>query len=135
MFRGFRATPAARGRIEYQFYWLTKKPVTAVFDPKARRLRFPSVLPQVDTDTATAMTAAVRSRASRSEPDHKRVDARKCTIAGTVRKRDFSLTIDIRGANHQYAVSKALNLVNDMFVTLHEHHPEYLVERFGISAE
>ena len=49
--------------------------------------------------------------------------------------RDFTLSVDIRGKNQDYAVSKALNLVNDLFVALHEGYPEYLVQHFGISQE
>ena len=43
--------------------------------------------------------------------------------------------IEIRGGNHAYAVTKALNVINELFVMLHEGHPEYLVQSFGISAE
>ena len=56
-------------------------------------------------------------------------------LACAVRKGDFSLSVEIRGRNQEYAVSKALNLVNEMFVALHEGHPEYLVQHFGISQE
>lgn len=135
VFRGFRATPLARGRVEYRFLWLTKKPVTAVFDPLRRRLTFPLALPQIDRDIAAGMKAIVDGRSSRSQPDHKRIDARKCRIAAALRKGDLSLTVDIRGANHDYAVSRALNVINEMFVALHQHHPGYLIERFGISTE
>jgi hypothetical protein len=41
----------------------------------------------------------------------------------------------VRGSNHAYAVKTALNLINEMFVTLQEHHPDYLIEHFGLSAE
>ena len=56
-------------------------------------------------------------------------------MTGTVRRGDFGLTVEIRGRNHEYAVKHALNVINELFVTLHEHRPEYLIERFGISAE
>ena len=135
VFRGFRATPLGRGQIEYQFLWLTKRPMRAVFKPAARRLTFPAALPQVDRGAAADLKAAVDSRSERHQPEHKRVDSRRCRITGTLRKGDFSLAVDIRGSNHGYAVSKALNLINEMFVILHEHHPAYLIERFGISTE
>lgn len=32
-------------------------------------------------------------------------------------------------------VSKALNVITEYFLALHEGYPEYLVERFGISTE
>ena len=45
VFRGFRATPAPRGRVEYQFLWLTRKPMRAVFDSRRRVLTFPRCFP------------------------------------------------------------------------------------------
>jgi hypothetical protein len=135
VFRGFRATPIARGRIEYQFLWLTKRPVTAVFAPAAKRLAFPALLPQLDRDAIGAMKALILSRTSRNQPEHKRIDARRSRLTGTVLKGDFSLAVVIRGQNEEYAVSRVLNVINEIFVTLHEHYPEYLVERFGISPE
>jgi hypothetical protein len=135
VFRGFRSTAIARGRIEYQFLWLTRKPMAAVFDPAAKRLTFPSVLPQIDRQAAARVKAVVDQRSTKHQPEHKRVDARRGRISGAVRKGDFSISVEIRGSNHEYIVSRALNVINELFVTLHEHHPDYLVERFGISAE
>ena len=135
VFRGFRATPAPRGRVEYQFVWLTRKPIGAAFDSRRRVLTFPSLFPGVDTATAAQLKAIVQSRSDRDQPDHKRLDARRARLTSSVRKGDFSLAIEIRGRNHAYAVTKALNLINELFLALHEGHPEYLVERFGISAE
>jgi len=135
VFRGFRAAPGARGRVEYRFLWLTRQPMSAVFDTRGRSLRFPALFPGIDKAAAAEVRAMVASRTHRDQPDHKRLDSRRARIAGTVRKGDFWLTVDIRGRNHDYAVTKALNLINELFVALHERHPEYLVERFGISTE
>lgn len=52
-----------------------------------------------------------------------------------VRKGDLSLSVEIRGSNHAYAVKQALNLVNELFLALQERRPEYLIERFGFSTE
>ena len=98
-------------------------------------LSFPSLLPAPGKDIVTEMKAMVAERSSRAVPDHKRVDARRARVIGAVRNGDFSLSVEIRGSNQRYAVSKALNLINEMFVTLHERHPDYLVEQFGISQE
>ena len=106
VFRGFRASPEARGRVTYDFFWLTRRPMRAVMDRRGV-LTFPALLPA----PARAIVGAM------------------------VRNGGLSLSIEIRGANQQYAVSKALNLVNDMFVALHETDPDYLVEHFGISQE
>ncbi len=135
VFRGFRASPIARKKIEYQFLWLTKNPMTAVFDPAAKRFSFPSLLPQLDRQAAARMKAIIDERSAKNLPEHKRIDARKGRINSTLRKGDLSVTMEIRGTNHEYAVSRALNVVNEMFVTLQEHHPDYLIDRFGFSTE
>lgn len=109
--------------------------MAATFDSRRRVLSFPLLFPGVDTTTAAQLKSMVASRSDRDQPDHKRLDARRARLIGTVRKGDFSLAIEIRGGNHAYAVTKALNLINELFVMLHERHPEYLVHAFGISAE
>ena len=109
--------------------------MAATFDSRRRVLSFPSLFPGVDTTTAAQLKSMVASRSDRDQPDHKRLDARRARLTGTVRKGDFSLAIEIRGRNHEYAVTKALNVINELFVMLHERHPEYLIHTFGISAE
>jgi hypothetical protein len=109
--------------------------MSAAFDPRRRTLTFPALFPGVDRATAGPLKSLVASRTDRDQPDHKRLDARRARLTGALRKGDFSLSIEIRGANHEYAVKKALNVINELFLSLHEQHPEYLVERFGISAE
>ena len=121
--------------MEYRFLWLTNKPMAAIFDVKTKKLTFPSVLPNVDRQLAAELKAVLDARADRDQPAHKRIDARKARITSAARKGDFSLVAEIRGNNHDYAVSKALNVINELFVMLHEHRPEYLIEQFGISTE
>ena len=134
MFRGFRATPAARGRVDYEFHWLTRRLTRASFDRRGV-LTFPILLPQASPAIVAAMRALVAARSTRGVPDHKRIDARRARLACAISKGDISVAMEIRGRNHHYAVSKILNLVNEMFVALHEAYPDYLVEHFGISQE
>ena len=134
VFRGFRATDALRGRVDYEFRWLTRRLVRATFDRRGV-LRFPGLLPEASREIIAAMRSMVAERSRRALPDHKRIDARRARLACAASKGNFSLSVEIRGLNQQYAVSKTLNLVNEMFVTLHEAYPDYLVEQFGISQE
>ena len=134
VFRGFRATPAVRGRVDYEFRWLTRRLMRASFD-RGGVFAFPALLPEAGPEIVAAMRAMVAERSTRGLPDHKRIDARRARLACAARKGSFSLSVNIRGRNEQYAVSKTLNLINEMFVTLHEAHPDYLVEHFGISQE
>jgi len=106
----------------------------ATFDRRGI-LSFPALLPQASPAIVSEMKATVAARSTAAVPAHKRIDARRARLACTIRKGDVSLSVEIRGRNHDYAVSKTLNLVNDMFVALHEAYPDYLVQHFGISQE
>ena len=84
---------------------------------------------------AAQLRSLVIARASRTQTPHKRLDARRARTSCAVRHGALSLAVVIRGANGEYAVRHALNLINDLFLLLQEHYPEYLVERFGLSTE
>jgi hypothetical protein len=137
VFRGFRATPTTRGRIEYSFQWPLRRPLQAAFDPRRNVVTFAALFPGVEARSPMAVDlgALVASRASRTLPAHKRLDARRARASCAIRRGDWSLAVHIRGANHEYAVRKAVNLVNELFVLLQETYPDYLVERFGLSTE
>lgn len=134
VFRGFSATPAVRGRIAYEFLWLTRRPIRAVFDSRASTLAFPALLPSLPADAAHEVKAIV-SRRGRGLPAHKRIDAQKARVAGAMRGGAFSLTVTVRGDNHAYAASHVLNLINELFLALQASHPAYLIEKFGFSTE
>jgi hypothetical protein len=109
----------------------------AVFDARRGVLSFPSLFPGVarPSPKASGLDAIVRDSSSSRQPAHKRLDGRRVRVTGTVRRGDWWLVITVRGRNHAYAVQRALNLVNDLFLFLHESHPEYLIEHFGLSPE
>lgn len=135
VFRGFRAAPAARGRVSYEFKWLTKAPMRAEFSGRTNTLTFPRLLPAIGKAAAADIADVLASRRRRAVPAHKRLDARRARVSGTTRQGAYSLAVVIRGDNHGYAVTTALNVINEMFVMLQERHPEYLIEHFGMSAE
>jgi hypothetical protein len=136
VFRGFRATPDARGRVDYTFQWLLRRPLQAAFDSRRHVLTF-ALFPGVEAGSpmASELRALVASRAARVQPGHKRIDGRRARASCAVRKGQWLLAVQIHGANHAYAVRKALNLINELFVLLQERYPDYLVERFGLSTE
>jgi hypothetical protein len=134
VFRGFSVTP---GRLEYRFSWLTRRPMTLRFDPRTGVLSFRRLFPGVTTRAGMVadLHAAVAGRANRELPAHKRLDRRRVTLTSSVRDGHWSLMTTIRGANHEYAIRQTLNLVNELFLLLHETYPEYLVDHFGLSTE
>jgi hypothetical protein len=135
VFRGFDATPGRSGRTTYQFLWLTRRPMIAISDSRARTLTFPDLFPGVDRHTAAHLRNVVDARTAREQPAHRRIDGRRAKAGIVTRRNNATLRVVVRGANQAYAVQAALNLINDLFVMLHEHHPEYLVQHFGISGE
>ena len=137
MFRGFRAVALGRGRTAYEFQWLLGRPMRAVFDTRRGVLSFESLFPGVarPSPVVSGLDAIIRDCTSQRQPAHKRLDARRVRVAGTIRRGNWWLVVTVRGRNHGYAVQRALNLVNDLFLFLHDSHPEYLIERFGLSPE
>jgi hypothetical protein len=136
VFRGFSVTRRPSGRCEYRFTWLTRRPTTIDYDSSARALTFRRLLPAVRSRRMIGdLNALVANRASRDLPSHKRLDRRKATLACSVRRGDWSLKATIRGRNDEYATRVALNLVNELFLLLHEKFPDYLVEEFGLTGE
>jgi hypothetical protein len=109
--------------------------MSATFNERRRLLSFASLLPGIERAAAAELRTVVSSRTARAQPSHKRLDARRARFTSAIRKGDFSLSVEIRGNNHAYAVKQALNLVNDLFLELQERHPDYLIERFGFSTE
>lgn len=106
-------------------------------DQRRATLVFPAMLPHLAASPGLAgeVTAIVAERSTTAVPHHKRIDARRARVAASMKKGDLSLTVTIRAANHDYAVKRSLNLINDIFVMLRDRHPEYLIEHFGLSAE
>jgi hypothetical protein len=137
VFRGFRAVASPRGRVEYQFLWLLRRPMHAAFDAGRGALTFRGLFPNVAPGSAIAreLAAVVSLRRRKDQPAHKRLDGRRVRLVTALRKGDWSLTLEVRGANHEYAVRHALNLINELFLALHAGYPEYLAEHFGLSTE
>jgi len=137
VFRGFRATPGPRGRVEYQFTWLLRPPMRAVFEPRRRVLTFAALFPGAGAskEMSRGLRSLAGARGKNDQPAHKRIDARRARVTSAMRKGDLSLAVQIRGENHDYAVRRVLNLINELFLSLHDEYPDYLIERFGLSPE
>jgi hypothetical protein len=137
VFRGFHAAPAPRGRLQFTFTWLLGRPMTAVFDPSSATLTFRTLFPALParSPAAGSIRDEIASRTSRTVPAHKRLDPRRAELAWKVDRSGGSLMITVRGRHGEYAVRYALNLVNDLFLVLHEKYPDYLIEQFGLREE
>lgn len=137
VFRGFRTTRRPGGRYEYTFTWLVRRSFTLSYDPARRVLAFKNLFPHIAarSPVATALREVVAGRSTGRVPAHKRLDRRKLQASCGVHRGSFSLTMRVRGEHEAYAVQQSLNLVNELFLTLHETYPDYLIAQFGLSAE
>lgn len=137
VFRGFSLRTARRGRQDFSFTWLTPRPMTLTFEPKTDVLVFKQLLPGVGPNPAlvSELKTIVSEHGGRAVPPHRRIDARRMRAACSVRGGHLTLTLKVRGAHHEYAVQRGLNLVNQLFLLLQASYPEYLIEHFGLSAE
>ena len=111
--------------------------MTVRFDPQTDRLRFDRVLPGVRSRPGIVadLKQLIDERSSRTVPSHKRLDRRRAIVTASVRQGDWSLAVAIRGSSHEYATRLALNLINEIFLLLHERYPDYLVQEFGFVDE
>ena len=137
VFRGFSARRGRGGRLEFQFTWLTRRPMTLTYESPRRALTFKNLLPGVG---ATPMLhrdlkALIEECRSRAVPAHKRIDARRARLSTSTRHGHLSIALTVRGRHHEYAVQRGLSLVNDLFVLLRSTYPDYLSEHFGLPAE
>ena len=109
----------------------------AVFEPRRNALTFAALFPGAGAskEMSLGLRSLVASRGRKDQPTHKRIDARRARVSSALRHGDLSLAIKIRGANHEYAVRRVLNLINELFLSLHDEYPDYLIERFGLSTE
>jgi hypothetical protein len=140
VFRGFSADDERSGVRRYRFIWLTRRPITAALSRDRRVLTFTALWPHVGSipTLRERLQGEARARTSPSLPSHRRVDTRRATISTRVEKGDLALRVSIEsrlGRDGGYAVRRALGVVNDLFLFLHECYPDYLAAHFGVSQE
>jgi hypothetical protein len=137
VFRGLSVAEGRGGRQTFSFTWLTRQPMALTFEPKTGALVFKDLLPGVGANRAfvSDLKAIVDDHTGRAVPAHRRIDARRLRVACSVRGGHLTLSLQVRGAHHEYAVQRALNLINQLFLLLQASYPEYLIEQFGFSAE
>ena len=78
----------------------------------------------------------MRGFSSPDRPPHRRVDPAKLGLRYTNRRGTATLAFIISENDHEYAVRKALQVVNEVFLGfLNLHHPEYMAENFQLPLE
>jgi hypothetical protein len=131
VFRSF--SPTAPG--EFRFRWLWNLPFRVTWDGARGALRFPGLLPGIapGSELEADLKNAIRAICAADRPEHRRVDARRLSVRYSNRRGYVSLSFVALGKDYEYAVRKAINVVNEIFVGfLNVRHPEYMAENFHL---
>jgi hypothetical protein len=141
VFRGFAAASGQGGREDFEFRWLAGATFRVRLDPRAKRLTFSDVLPNVPRRSAMdrAFREWVRDRLSDRLPEHRRIDPRRVAVACTNRGGSVSVALALRRGSAareredwEYAARKGVSLVNEIFHGfLRGPYYEYMVRNFG----
>ena len=118
---------------EFRFVWLTPEPLRVVFDATRDALIFEDLLPGVhrESELAAELKAFIRSLTSPGLPDHRRLDPTRLRAIYRNRQGRVSLAFLIQGGDFDYGVRKAVNVVNEIFLSfLTVYHPPYMVKHF-----
>ena len=138
VFHAFSQSSLGRGRVQFSFRWLLDLPFRLIFDSRLATLTLPGLLPGVSpgSDLDRHLRAFVRQRASPARPAHRRIDPARLRVRYFNRAGIISLGFHLRGKEHQYAASKAIHLVQEIFLDfLTLRHQEYLAKHFELPEE
>lgn len=139
VFRGYGDHPSDEGLTRFAFRWHADAAFNLVYDPARRELRFPDLLPAIDSRSSMyrGLKAFVQARTSAALPEHRRIDPTKTRVAVTNRKGSVSLAVSLKDAHLEYGVRKAVNLVHELFVVFLRDplYFSYMVEHFQLDPD
>jgi hypothetical protein len=138
VFGSFSETGATNGSVDFRFNWLWKLPFHLTFDAKRQAITFKKLLPEVapGSDLDAGVKAFLKGCSSADRPEHRRVDRDRLTVGYRNRRGTVSLTFRVPGVDYEYAVRRAIYLVNELFVGfLNLRYPEYMIKAFRLPEE
>ena len=138
VFRSFSRTQQSPSRAEFRFRWLLDLPFRVVWNDRAATLTFPDLLPDVEPRSLLerGLRAFVKARSSASLPDHRWIDPARLAVACSNRGGQVSLSLRVHARQYEYGVKKAVQLVNEIFLSfLSVLHPDYLSRAFHLPEE
>ena len=137
VFRGYTERPARAGRHYFRFLWLARDPFTLTYEPSSGTLTFTNVLPHVPVRSAlyAELKTFIEGRSSKRLPAHRRIDPRRARPGCAGRRGTMLVSVVAKPRHHAYGVTKAVNLVHELFLHLHTYFPEYLWEHYDVAQE
>jgi len=135
VFRSFSQTSSGSRQTEFRFHWLWNLPFHLAFDAGRGALSFRKLLPHIPagSDVDAGLRAFLKSCSSPDRPEHRRIDPARVAVRYSNRRGAATLTFQAVGNDFEYAVKKAINLVNEIFLGfLNADHPDYMARHFSI---
>ena len=132
VFRSFAAA-RQRDRLECSFVWLRERPIRLIFDPRRGTLEFRDLLPNLPAKAPLYkdLRKFLRKLSGDTLPLHRRIDAQRAKVQSRNRKGSVSVSLRSLDGDWDYAVSKSLKVVNEIFLGfLRGPYYEYTVENF-----
>ena len=133
VFRSYSQVESSDGVTRFRFLWLTPEPFDVVFDARRDALQFRDLLPGIPpgSELAAELKAFVRGRTAGDLREHRRLDPARLRVIYRNRGGSVSLTFLIQNGDYEYGVRKAVNLVNEIFLSfLTVYHAPYMVRHF-----
>jgi hypothetical protein len=82
------------------------------------------------------LKAFLKDCSSAGRPGHRRIDRDQVSVRFSNRRGTVSLSFLVTGGDYEYAVKRAINLVNELFVGfLNLRYPEYMIKAFRLPEE
>lgn len=132
VFRSF-AAKRIRGKLDCSLVWLKERPLRLVFDPKRGVLEFRDLLPNAAAEPGLYgdFRRFLKERTSGSLPPHRGIDPERIQIRRRTRAGTVSISLESLDGDTKYAVGKALQLVNEIFLGfLKGPYHQYMAENF-----
>jgi hypothetical protein len=137
VFQSFSRQSAARGKTTFQIVWHRGRAFELVFDSKRGTLRLTELLPQVPAAMYKALKAFIEARQTDDLPEHRRIDRARVEVRSSHRAGSVSLSMTAVDGDCQYAVTKFVHLVNEIYLIFlaEGEHFDYLVETFDLDPD
>jgi len=134
VFRSFSASTTRGGKRRFTFVWLNERPLKLIFDPAACELAFRDLLPSAPATSPLYRDLKVflKQRSTADLPPHRRIDPERSSVRCRNRAGSVTVSLRVHDGDVDYAVTKALKLVNEIFLGfLRGPYHEYMAANFN----
>ena len=137
--RGFSRQQTRGGNGHYRLLWHRGQVFDLKYDHRKQTLRLACVLPAVpgESDMYRAFKGWLKQRQGDKLPDHRRCDRSKVSLRPYNRGGNIALTLGILDGDVEYAASKLMSLVNEIYLDFLSNglYFDWLVETFDLDPD